>query len=247
MWEGRGYDAYSMIYQTTYGGRRYKQKLKWQLLLVHLYFVWSQFQTKRARFSLVFLTYVQFCSQIIFRFLVSFFWPKYLSHLEKSAHIISGSLSTVFLFTYNRSTSRINRSFNIRKKNLNFRISFEQLSYLLVSIRSKWNNNIFIVEWSYIGRWLNVGNKVWLLCDIMHFFLFNWSMYRNKNVFFLHLIRLYVNSRTIVPPKYDIIIYGIYPSYSDLPLITNKNVSHKNWNTEGYLHIFSYQTIVWLN
>ena len=40
-----------------------QQQLKSQLLLVNFYFVLAQFQIKRARFSLVFTTYVQFCKK----------------------------------------------------------------------------------------------------------------------------------------------------------------------------------------
>ena len=43
-------------------GRRVKQQLKSQLLLVNFYFVLPQFQIKRACFSFVFPAYVQLCT-----------------------------------------------------------------------------------------------------------------------------------------------------------------------------------------
>ena len=55
-----------MIFHNKYGGRRVKkQKLKSQLLLVNFYFVLAQFHIRRARFSLVFPTYVLFCTEML--------------------------------------------------------------------------------------------------------------------------------------------------------------------------------------
>ena len=59
------------------GSRRYCT-LNSQLILVHFYFVLPQFQIKRARFSLVYPSYVQFCTKIVvFYFLESFQQPTF--------------------------------------------------------------------------------------------------------------------------------------------------------------------------
>ena len=109
-----------MLYQPTCGGRRVKQKLKSQFLLVNFYFVLARFQIKRALFSLVFPTYIKFCTQIVVLFLEPFQKPTFLSRLEKLAHIISSSLSTVFQVINNISTSTIEESFNIHQKKYQF-------------------------------------------------------------------------------------------------------------------------------
>ena len=57
--------------------------LKLFFLLVNFYFVLAQFQIKRACFSLVFPTYVQFCTQIVvLYFLEPFQKPIFLSDLK---------------------------------------------------------------------------------------------------------------------------------------------------------------------
>ena len=66
-----------MIYQPKDGGRIVKQ-LKSHLLLVHIYLFLAQFQIERACFSLVFLTYVQFFTQIaVLYFLDTFQKPTF--------------------------------------------------------------------------------------------------------------------------------------------------------------------------
>ena len=53
------------LFSSPWTGYRRHCTLKSQLLIVNFYFVFPQFQIKRARFSLVFPTYVQFCTQIV--------------------------------------------------------------------------------------------------------------------------------------------------------------------------------------
>ena len=58
-------------------------QLKSYLLLVHLYFILSQFQIKIARLSLVFPTYVQFCTKIsVLQFFRAFSAAIFLADLE---------------------------------------------------------------------------------------------------------------------------------------------------------------------
>ena len=92
MWGGRGSDAYPMISQPTDGGRIVKQPPNSQLLLVNL-FTFSQFQIKRAHFSLAFTTYDIFCKQIV-DFFKPFQQTNILSHLRNSYHVLSSSFST---------------------------------------------------------------------------------------------------------------------------------------------------------
>ena len=113
MWERRGSDSHPIISQTTYGGRRAKQQLKLQLLLVHFYFVSEQFQIRIYHFSLVCPTYVLFSTQIEVLFLQTLFSSQFLSHINNSSHMLSSSLSTYFRVTNNRLTSNIDKSFNI--------------------------------------------------------------------------------------------------------------------------------------
>ena len=106
-----------------------------QLLLVNFYFIFSQFQINRARFSLVFPTYIQFCTQIVVIFLEPFQQPNFLADLEESAHILSSVLPTVFQVINNIPTSNIDKSFNLHQKSLNFRkISNDRATALLVYV-----------------------------------------------------------------------------------------------------------------
>ena len=75
-------------------------------------FVLPQFQINRPHFSFVFPTYVQFYTQIAVRFLKDFQHPTFLANLEKSAHMLSRSLYTIFQVTTNQSNSTIDKSFN---------------------------------------------------------------------------------------------------------------------------------------
>ena len=69
MQERRGSDLYPIISQPTNSGRRVKQQqLKSKFLLFNVYLFLSQFQNKRARFPLVFITYFIFCTKIVVPF-----------------------------------------------------------------------------------------------------------------------------------------------------------------------------------
>ena len=82
--------------------RRPDTQLKPHLLLVSFYFVLAQFQINKSRFSLVFPTYVQFCTKLlVLSFLEPFRQPTFLADLKKSVHMIIRSLSTVFQVTNN--------------------------------------------------------------------------------------------------------------------------------------------------
>ena len=74
-------------------GYRRHCTLKSQLLLVNFYFVLPQFHIKRAHFSFVFPTYVQFLTQIVVPyFLEPFQQSIVLAHLKSLAHMLSSSL-----------------------------------------------------------------------------------------------------------------------------------------------------------
>ena len=96
--------------------RRPDTQLKPHLLLVSFYFVLAQFHINKSRFSLVFPTYVQFCTKLlVLSFLEPFRKPTFLADLKKLSHILSSSLSAVFQVTNNQSISKIDKSFNIRQ------------------------------------------------------------------------------------------------------------------------------------
>ena len=100
-----------LIFCETTDSRRHCT-LKSQLILAHLYSVLVQFQIK-ILFSLMFPTYVLFCTQIVVIFFKPFHRLNVLAHLKKSSQILSNSLSTVFQVTNNQSTSTSDRSFDI--------------------------------------------------------------------------------------------------------------------------------------
>ena len=64
--------------------------------MVNLYFVLAQFHINRARFSLAFPTYVHLFTQIAVPFFKPFQPPIYLAHPEKSARMLSSSLSKIY-------------------------------------------------------------------------------------------------------------------------------------------------------
>ena len=78
-----------MISQPTDNGEI--KQLKSHFLLVNFNFILAQFQIKRAHFSLVFPTYVQFCTQIVVPFLEPIQQPIFLAFLKKSACMPIGS------------------------------------------------------------------------------------------------------------------------------------------------------------
>ena len=61
---------YLIISQPIDVGRKSKQqrRLKSHLIIVHFYFISDQFHINRSRFSLVFTTYVQFCTHNVVLF-----------------------------------------------------------------------------------------------------------------------------------------------------------------------------------
>ena len=86
LWEGRGSDSYPIISQPKDIRRvvKQQQQLKSQLILVNFYFVLAQFQIKIARFSMVFTTYVQFCTHIVvLYFLEPFQQPNFFISPQK--------------------------------------------------------------------------------------------------------------------------------------------------------------------
>ena len=93
--------------------------LKSQLLLVNFYFVLPQLQINRALFSLVFTTYVQFCTHIVVIF-SSFWQPTFLADLKKLAHVLISIMSTVLQVTINIVTLTINKRFNLWQPNYRF-------------------------------------------------------------------------------------------------------------------------------
>ena len=93
--------------------------LKSQFLSVDFYFVLAQFHIKKARFSLVFSTYVQFSTKIVVIFL-PFHQITFFPQLKKSAHMLRSRLSTVFQVVNNRSTSTIDETFNLLRTKYHF-------------------------------------------------------------------------------------------------------------------------------
>ena len=91
-----------MLSQPTGGGRRVKQQLKLQLLLVNFYLVLAQLQINRAHFSLVFPTQGPFCTQIVVLHFLVLSAANFSAHLEKLDHMRSSSLYPVFQVTNNR-------------------------------------------------------------------------------------------------------------------------------------------------
>ena len=132
------------------------------------------------------------------------------------------------------------------EQSLNFRIIMNLSSYRLNNLRSNRIYDIFIVEWSYEYQIQNVSTQLIYFHDHMLFFIINWLMHRNKLIFFLRLIRIYVNNQTISQPFYDIIIYRIYFFFKWSIFNHHQKVSNKNRHFGDYLHVVSYQMIVWL-
>ena len=95
--------------------------LKSNFLLVNFYFVLAQFQIKIDFFPWYFLHTYFFVHKLQYFFLKPFQQTTFLDYLEKSAHVLIRSLSTVFQVANNRLTSTMNNRFNIcRKKYLFF-------------------------------------------------------------------------------------------------------------------------------
>ena len=159
-----------MISQPLGGGRRVKQQFKSHLPLVNFYLISAKFQIKRARFSLVFPTCVQFCTQILLLCILDVFSSQFLDDLKKLAHIIISRLSVIFQVTKNLFTSNINERFNLRQKRLCFWIITKQSSYHLMGLCSNKIYNLFIVEWSYEYLCRNVGNPFRSFHDHMYSF-----------------------------------------------------------------------------
>ena len=104
----------STCYSYRQTGYRPHFTLKSQLLLVHFYFVLPQFHIRIDNFYWLFPTYVQFCTEIsVLSFFKPFSQPIFLARHEKSAHMLSSSLSIVLQVTKNWFASTINNSFNI--------------------------------------------------------------------------------------------------------------------------------------
>ena len=94
-------------------GSRRHFTIKSQLLLVNFYFVLSQFKINISRFSLVFLTYVLFCTQIVLIHFLSFLVSNCLSSPKQVGHMLSISMSTILQVTKNWLTSKTDGNFNI--------------------------------------------------------------------------------------------------------------------------------------
>ena len=110
-------------------------------------------------------------------------------------------------------------------QSLRFWIMISILRYCSIGLRSNIIYGIFIFKLSYEDKKRNVSNIVWsfdtsvISCTVS---IVNKSIHQTKRLFLLHSIHLYVNARTIVQLKYNIIIYTIYSSPIDKPFITIK-------------------------
>ena len=102
-------------------GSRRHFTLKSKLLQVNFYFVLAKFHIMKALFSLVFPTYVPFCTHLVVPYCFKPFQkPTFFALLEKSDHMISSSLSTVLQVTNNQLISTIYESFNLRQTKSRF-------------------------------------------------------------------------------------------------------------------------------
>ena len=112
----------------------------------------------------------------------------------------------------NLSTSTIDKSFNVRQKSTNIWITTKLLSYHLINLGSNIIYVLFIVELSYEDLIRNLSNIVCffdLSLTSYTVLIVNWSIHQTKRLFFFHLIRFYINARTIDLHKYNIILYAI--------------------------------------
>ena len=147
LWEGRGYDAYPMIYKPTYGGRIVKQQLKSQLILVNFCFVLNQFQIKIANFYEVFPTCVQFFTQtVVLYYFRAFSEANIFSSPQK--FVPHAQQQPIHRFTSNQKPIDLNDRRKLQSmpnKVSIFEQPFERSIYLLINLRSKRNNDIFII------------------------------------------------------------------------------------------------------
>ena len=136
--------------------------LKSHLILVNFYFVSSQFQIKRAHFSLVFPTNVQFCTQIV---VLYFFKSLFSSQLFKLTSKIwpTCSISAYPPFSKSRTINWPQRSTKASiytGKSLYLRIITERSRYRSMGLRSNRICDLFIV-WQpnkYLSRY--VSNQI---------------------------------------------------------------------------------------
>ena len=111
--------------------------------------------------------------------------------------------------TFNQ-TKKSTRASIYSEQSVDFRISIKLPSYFFIGVRGNIIYNLFIAERSYKYKRRNITNIVQSLdisvisCTVL---IVKQSTHRTKLLFFLHQIYLYVNPRTIVQPKYDIINY----------------------------------------
>ena len=143
--------------------------------------------------------------------------------MEKSTHILISSLSNFFKVTTSDRPQQSTKYPIYAEQSFYLQIIIYWLRYWPFVLRINIIYCQFIVKQSYEYQRQYESNVVQsfnisvISCTDS---IVNQSIHQTKLLFFLNLIRLYVNAQTIYQPKNDIIIYTIYLSSINQPFIT---------------------------